>query len=495
MAYSTFNQIQYPSSISPFYPNNTTTPYSPSFQPPLNIYSSSSLSDPYYSSATTVPFPSPNLYHSYPTPSNPHIYGYTNSISSPLSPDPYPSYSTYDHHQQNQNPTPTKVPPSSPTHNYQQQPQYFYSQPYSQPVAILQNVEIVQRSLNEILEFIKEIQSDMKESHLAFKRSSQQLSYSVKTYRNNLKGNQEKTKIEGKTSPKMVQEELEDQRAKEGEPPKQSLQQLPQPPVSTPSSEFENGKYGYGKLSASPRPHPKTGEQLTEIQSAEITFNRKWKKSSNIQSENKSDENHITNSGLMPPENTTPASSPPPKPPHRVLTLFTQAAISPSSSVYTEPVFIFDPGENLPFVCCSVSPGENLFIAAKGVNEEDTKRVIWELQLPDTPIDPIQYQSLDPNLVKVATSHPLAKSTIHAKLISQIEKCHVSKFVLLPATNSNTWATNSTLVHIKQDLFESKAHEIDGQLIGHDVLRLSWGLESEYRTKFLSFKQWDPRKK
>jgi hypothetical protein len=133
------------------------------------------------------------------------------------------------------------------------------------------------------------------------------------------------------------------------------------------------------------------------------------------------------------------------------------------------------------------------------VNEEETKRVIWELQPPYTLIVPIQYQSLDPNLVKVATSNPLAKSTIHAKLISQIEPCHVSQFVLplqtraqgkallLPATNFNTCATNSTLV--------SNAYEIDRQLIGNNVSRLSWGLESEYKTKFLSFKQWDPGKK
>jgi hypothetical protein len=59
------------------------------FIPTTNIYSSPSLSNPYYSSATTVPLPSPNLYlyHSYPTPSNPHIYGYTNTISSPMSPN------------------------------------------------------------------------------------------------------------------------------------------------------------------------------------------------------------------------------------------------------------------------------------------------------------------------------------------------------------------------------------------------------------------------
>ncbi|KAK2371963.1 hypothetical protein QL285_073153 [Trifolium repens] len=65
---------------------------------------------------------------------------------------------------------------------------------------------------------------------------------------------------------------------------------------------------------------------------------------------------------------------------------------------------------------------------------------------------------------------------------------------LYPSYTTPYYSTNSTLINIKQDLFESKAHEIDGQLIGHDVLRLSWGLESEYRTKFLPFKQWDPGK-
>jgi hypothetical protein len=164
----------HPTYIPPFYSTNTplTTPspnmcfnhgYTPpSFQPPLNIYSSPSPSNPYYSSATTAPSPSPN-YHSYPPPSNAHIYGYTNNIPSP-NPDPYPSYSTFS------NPNPENC-------NYNQQ-QVYHS--YQQPVATASNVEIVKKKLTEILEFIKKFKNEMTEDHLAFKedlKASEEIFY------------------------------------------------------------------------------------------------------------------------------------------------------------------------------------------------------------------------------------------------------------------------------------------------------------------------------
>jgi hypothetical protein len=148
------------------------------------------------------------------------------------SPTPNWESQNFTNHQQHLNQHYSTPQPALPSFNYQQQPHS-----YSQPVATRPNAEIVQSSLNEILEFMKKIQNDLTESHLAIKKSFQEISEAIKS-----RGK--------KLHEKRVEEKVEKLKAEEEAHVKQPPQQLSRPPVSTPLPEFENGKYGYGKFSS-----------------------------------------------------------------------------------------------------------------------------------------------------------------------------------------------------------------------------------------------------
>ncbi|CAJ2679031.1 unnamed protein product [Trifolium pratense] len=146
---------------------DVTPSYSPPFYPNTYSYSSSSPPHSCYSTVTTVPtVPPTHQQHSH--------------LEFPSY--PYPNYSNYCNYYQN-----TSLPPSTITHTtthtlHQRavQPPHSYSQPASP------NAEIVQRSCNEILEFIEEFRNEMKESFQDIQKSFQEVSESLKSRTKNI---------------------------------------------------------------------------------------------------------------------------------------------------------------------------------------------------------------------------------------------------------------------------------------------------------------------
>jgi hypothetical protein len=190
------------SNSAPYYPYHTIVPTFYPFDTPTI--------PPTYSTSTPISTPSPRFCftHDY-TPPAPAPSSSPTQHNIPLS-NPYASYGAFHesigyecyqhqlhnssipsfyhqqpphtstpmyHHvglpsHQNQNPTPTLVPPqtippSIPTHNYQQQPQYSYSQ----PVEAIQNTENSHKGMDEFFEASKK----MRASCVALRASFQHL--------------------------------------------------------------------------------------------------------------------------------------------------------------------------------------------------------------------------------------------------------------------------------------------------------------------------------
>ncbi|CAJ2657416.1 unnamed protein product [Trifolium pratense] len=163
-----------------YYPYPTTIPtFSPFYSSTVPSTYPTTIPNP-----TPTPTPNPSFpsyphhlhdpsYHPPPSFTHPPYSSYPNSTASP-SPNHYTSYTT----------SSTSDYGYSTHYNYpQHQPPHSYSQP-ARPAS--PNAEMVQRSCNEILEFIEEFRNEMKESFQDIQESFQEVSESLKSRAKNI---------------------------------------------------------------------------------------------------------------------------------------------------------------------------------------------------------------------------------------------------------------------------------------------------------------------
>jgi hypothetical protein len=301
---------------------------------------------------------------------------------------------------QNQNPTPTfvppqAVPPSYPTHNYQQQPQYSYSH----PVETIQNTENSQKGMEKFFEASRK----MRASCVALKASCQHLCDLLKKRRENLAkiNNHQEPKLELQQSTKggSVEVQLPLVEAEFDNIPNPSLhvevhldlkQQcdtsvvLPKLPPQQPPE-----KILAKPLASKPPPEPPDLKSPSEIIST-------------------------------PP----PANRPPSKPPDAPPVLLIAQSQPPVPPLSTKPLSLPKPLFNCPPLrppCkppdLESPPGEVLsqLQFSSPFCYLSLRKCVEFLSLKSSTIK-IKYQPFDLHFVSVIQSQPCNKSTIHVRL-------------------------------------------------------------------------------